>query len=65
MALARYNPDGILDPGFASNGILTVDFHGAGEFGQDVALDDAGRIVAAGYTANGPDTAFALTRANP
>jgi uncharacterized delta-60 repeat protein len=65
MALARYNPDGTLDPGFASNGILTADFHGAGDFGQDVALDNAGRIVAAGYTANGPDTEFALMRANP
>jgi uncharacterized delta-60 repeat protein len=65
MALARYNPDGALDPGFGSNGILTADFHGAGDFGQDVALDNAGRIVAAGYTANGPDTEFALMRANP
>jgi uncharacterized delta-60 repeat protein len=65
MALVRYNPDGTLDPAFASNGILTADFHGAGEFGQDVALDNAGRIVAAGYTANGPDTEFALMRANP
>jgi hypothetical protein len=30
-----------------------------------VALVAAGRIVAAGYTANGPDTDFALMRANP
>jgi uncharacterized delta-60 repeat protein len=65
MALARYNPDGTLDPAFGSNGILTADFHGAGDFGEDVALDNAGRIVAAGYTANGPDTEFALMRAHP
>jgi uncharacterized delta-60 repeat protein len=65
MALARYNPDGTLDPGFAGNGILTADFHGRGEFGQDLALDAAGRIVAARYTANGPDVEFALMRANP
>jgi uncharacterized delta-60 repeat protein len=65
MALARYNPDGTLDPGFAGNGILTADFHGAGEFGQDLALDADGNIVAAGYTANGPDTEFALMRATP
>ncbi|HSD03595.1 MAG TPA: Calx-beta domain-containing protein, partial [Gaiellales bacterium] len=65
MALARYSSDGTLDPGFASNGILTADFHGAGDFGQDVALDGAGGIVAAGYTADGPDTEFALLRANP
>ena len=65
MVLARYTPDGTLDPGFASNGILTADFHGAGDFGQDVAFDSAGRIVAAGYTANAPDTEFALMRASP
>jgi len=35
------------------------------EFGQDLALDDDGRIVAVGYTANGGDTQFALMRANP
>ncbi len=65
MALARYNPDGSLDPSFANHGILTADFHGEGDFGQDVALDSAGRIVAAGYTANGSNTEFALLRANP
>ena len=37
----------------------------SGEFGQDVALDADGRIVAAGYTANGSGTEFALMRANP
>jgi hypothetical protein len=43
MALARYNPDGTLDTGFAIDGTLTADFHGEGDFGQDVALDSAGR----------------------
>jgi uncharacterized delta-60 repeat protein len=65
MALVRYNPDGSLDTSFAANGILTADFHGRGEFGQDVALDSAGRIVAVGYTANSGGTEFALMRANP
>ena len=65
MALARYNADGTLDAGFDGDGIITADFHGRGEFGQDVALDAAGRIVAAGYTANGADTGFALLRTTP
>ena len=65
MALVRYTPDGTLDTSFAGDGILAADFHGSGEFGQDVALDSAGRIVAAGYTANGSDIEFALMRANP
>jgi uncharacterized delta-60 repeat protein len=65
MALARYNPDGTLDAGFANHGTLTADFHGEGDFGQDVAIDAVGRIVAAGYTGNGGNTDFALMRANP
>ncbi len=65
MALVRYNTDGTLDTGFDGDGIVTADFHGRGEFGQDLALDSSGRIVAAGYTANGSDTEFALMRANP
>jgi uncharacterized delta-60 repeat protein len=65
MALVRYLPDGGLDTGFDGDGILTADFHGPGEFGQDVAIDADGRIVAAGYTGNGADTQFALMRTNP
>jgi hypothetical protein len=65
MALARYNADGTPDAGFDGDGTITADFHGRGEFGQDLALDAAGRIVAAGYTANGADTEFALLRTNP
>jgi uncharacterized delta-60 repeat protein len=64
MALVRYRPDGTLDTSFDGDGIVTADFHGRGEFGQDLAFDAAGRIVAAGYTANGSDTEFALMRAN-
>jgi uncharacterized delta-60 repeat protein len=65
MALVRYLGDGTLDSSFDDDGILTADFHGRGEFGQDLALDASGRIVAAGYTAKGSDTEFALLRANP
>jgi len=65
MALVRYDANGALDATFDGDGIITADFHGRGEFGQDLALDDAGRIVAAGYTANGSDTDFALLRTKP
>ena len=65
LALVRYTPAGTPDASFDGDGILTADFHGRGEYGQDVALDAQGRIVAAGYTANGPDTEFALLRAIP
>jgi uncharacterized delta-60 repeat protein len=65
MALVRYTADGALDPAFGAGGIVTADFHGRGEFGEDLALDAAGRIVAAGYTADGGVLDFALLRANP
>lgn len=59
LALARYDAGGNGGP------LVTADFHGRGEFGQDVAIDAQGRIVAAGYTANGGDTEFALMRVFP
>ena len=43
---------------------MTVDFHGRGEFGQDVALDATTGSSPAGYTADGADTEFALLRAS-
>ena len=65
MAVVRYRDDGKLDTGFGAGGKVTADFHGKGEFGQDVAIQPDGKIVAAGYTANGIDTEFALIRINP
>jgi uncharacterized delta-60 repeat protein len=65
LAVARYRADGGLDTGFGRGGVVTADFHGSGEFGQDVAVQADGRIVAAGYSANGSDTEFALARINP
>ena len=65
MAVVRYHDDGTLDAGFGTGGKVTADFHGKGEFGQDVAIQPDGKIVAAGYTANGIDTEFALMRINP
>ena len=65
LAVVRYDRDGALDTGFGESGMVTADFHGSGEFGQDVVIQADGKIVAAGYTANGLDTEFALIRINP
>jgi uncharacterized delta-60 repeat protein len=59
MALVAYNPDGTVSDS------LTADFHGLGDFGQDLAFDSQGRLVVAGYTANGGNTEFALMRVFP
>jgi uncharacterized delta-60 repeat protein len=61
MALASYKPDGSLAD-FGRGGIFTTDFHGRGDFGQDLVIDSQNRIIAAGYTANGGNTEFALAR---
>ena len=65
FTLTRYTSDGTLDGSFGTAGILTADFHGSGELGQDVAIQPDGRIVAAGETVNGFTDEFALLRILP
>lgn len=61
FALARYNPDGSLDPTFGSGGTVITDvtpafevspgnFNLGGEHALDVAVQRDGRIVVTGYT---------------
>jgi uncharacterized delta-60 repeat protein len=59
--IARYNPDGSLDPMFGSGGLISLDMATAGRL-NDVTVDGAGRIVAAGYSPTYDFTAF---RFNP
>ena len=57
FALARYTPDGTLDPTFGSGGRITTDFGGS-DVAQALALQADGKIVAAGSN----NAAFALAR---
>ena len=57
FALARYNVDGSLDPGFGAGGLVTTDFGGVDAAGA-VAIRADGRIVAVG--GGGPSSDFAL-----
>ncbi|MET9536264.1 calcium-binding protein [Streptomyces sp. NPDC006553] len=68
IGVARYNADGTLDTTFSGDGMVTADFGGT-EFGNAVAVQPDGRIVAAGsgglgfaalrYNADGtPDVGF-------
>jgi uncharacterized delta-60 repeat protein len=62
FAIARYNPDGSLDPSFSSNGRLVSDFGPEGATSaRQVALQADGKIVVAGATWSG---GFALARYN-
>ncbi len=60
FALARYNPNGSLDPSFSGDGRQTTDFVG-GAGANGVALQGDGKILVVG--GGGGD--FALARYNP
>ncbi len=64
FAVARYNPNGTLDPTFSGDGKQTTSFGGYLDGAKAVALQGDGKIVAVGHAgaANGD---FALTRYNP
>ncbi len=64
VAVARYRPDGTLDPTFSGDGKVNAKFPGAERFiVSAVALQSDGRIVVGGtaFQANG-DSAFGLMR---
>jgi uncharacterized delta-60 repeat protein len=67
FALARYKPDGELDPTFGSGGKVTTPMShpGLGGPANSVAIDARGRIVVAGYSPHGSRGNFALARYRP
>ncbi len=65
FAMVRYNADGSINSSFVNNGVLTIDFNGSGDFGQDVAIQPDGKIVGGGYAASGIGTDFVLVRVLP
>jgi uncharacterized delta-60 repeat protein len=65
FALARYEPNGGLDPSFGSGGKVTTHFHSEG-IAHSVAIDSRDRIVAAGARCiDYPDCDFAIARYKP
>jgi uncharacterized delta-60 repeat protein len=64
FALARYNPNGVLDTSFNGTGEVTTPI-GAADQVNAVAIDSQGRIVAAGVSNNGSNDDFAVTRYTP
>jgi uncharacterized delta-60 repeat protein len=59
--LARYQRDGSLDGSFGQGGQVETDFPGGIDFANAVAIDSAGRIVAAGASGD----YFAVSRYRP
>jgi len=65
FALARYNPDGTLDPTFGAGGQVTTDFAGGEDVASGVALQPDGKLVAVGHATIGGQSDFALVRYLP
>jgi len=63
FALARYNPNGILDSTFGTGGKVTTDFPGEFDGIRAIALQADGKIVGAGFTFV-TDSNFGLARYN-
>ena len=61
FALARYNLDGSLDPGFSGDGRQTTEFGGA-DSAWGMALQADGKIVAVGIARRSGTTDFGLAR---
>ena len=65
FAVARYNADGSLDPGFDFDGVVTTSF-GAAADAAGAVLQPDGKILLAGTVgADQDETCFALARYNP
>ncbi|RKT06111.1 putative repeat protein (TIGR01451 family)/uncharacterized delta-60 repeat protein [Streptomyces sp. 3211.6] len=70
FALARYNPDGSLDPTFNgdgdNDGKIQTDLRGGDDVADAVAVQPDGKLVVAGYSAD-PDVtgSFTVARFNP
>ena len=61
--LARYNPDGSLDSGFGSNGLVTTDFAQRHDGSESLFQLDDGKLMLVGRTDNASN--FAIARYNP
>jgi uncharacterized delta-60 repeat protein len=66
FGLARVNPDGTLDAGFGSGGVLTTTFNG-NEAVEALLIQPDGKIIAAGFSDNNTtgQSFIALARYNP
>jgi uncharacterized delta-60 repeat protein len=65
LALARFMPDGTLDPTFSGDGKLTLKIGEGSSQGNDVLVQTDGKIVVAAYGVSGGRAAFFIVRLNP
>jgi uncharacterized delta-60 repeat protein len=64
FALVRYNTDGSLDTSFSGDGKVTTAVGSSDDIINSIQIQSDGKIVAAGYSYNGPNSDSALARYN-
>src|SRR5205823_2792643 len=64
FAVVRYNGNGSLDASLDGDGKVTTDLGGSNDYAYAVAVQADGKIVVAGYSANGGNQDFAVVRYN-
>jgi uncharacterized delta-60 repeat protein len=62
FAIARYNTNGSLDTTFDTDGKITTAFGSSDDGANAIAIQNDGKIVAAGYSDSGSGYVFALAR---
>ncbi|MEJ2617655.1 MAG: hypothetical protein P8Z35_22060, partial [Ignavibacteriaceae bacterium] len=62
FVIGRFNNDGSLDTTFGSGGALITPIGSADDEIYSIAVQENGKIIAAGYTDNGSDKDFAIAR---
>ncbi|MFN0189911.1 MAG: T9SS type A sorting domain-containing protein [Bacteroidia bacterium] len=62
--LQSLSQSGSLDPSFDTDGIVTTPIGSSDDFGRSLAIQLDGKIVVAGYSDNGTQDVFAITRYN-
>jgi len=65
FALARYRPNGTLDPTFGTGGKVTTDFAGGADGAMALVVQADGKLVVAGSATVGTNGNFALARLRP
>jgi uncharacterized delta-60 repeat protein len=64
FAIARFNSNGTLDTSFSGDGISYTGVGPSNDYATGVAMQSNGKIVVGGYSSNGGNNDFALTRYN-
>ena len=65
FSVARYNPDGSLDPTFDQDGIVLISVGGEADICRSMILQPDGKILLAGSCTLGTNDEFALVRIHP